>query len=246
MPHVWTIFKAFGQPAQVNQPSLINVLLHKPLFTAKEAAVGFAIGAVIGFVLGRRPRPLAPAPARLPALHRRQPDGADPRDRADGRRLGQPEAARAAAGLGRGRRDRDLPHVLPRDDQHAARASGRRPSRARADADVRGEPLERCSGSCASRRSLPYLFSALRLSATASVVGAIIGELPIRSPERPRRRDLQLQRVLLDRAAGAVGDERRSPRFSGSLSSCWSSWPRGRRAPRAGERRMSGVVEIRG
>jgi NitT/TauT family transport system permease protein len=51
MPHVWTIFKAFGQPAQVNQPSLITVLLHKTAFTAKEAAAGFGIGAAIGFVL---------------------------------------------------------------------------------------------------------------------------------------------------------------------------------------------------
>ena len=36
----------------------------------------------------------------------------------------------------------------------------------------------RCSGSCASRPSLPYLFAAFRIAATASVVGAIIGELP--------------------------------------------------------------------
>ncbi|MGH3003064.1 MAG: hypothetical protein ACRDM1_10475, partial [Gaiellaceae bacterium] len=52
MPHVWTIFHAFGQPAQVNQPPLITVLLHKTAFTAKEAAAGFGIGAVIGFCLG--------------------------------------------------------------------------------------------------------------------------------------------------------------------------------------------------
>src|SRR5215471_14537309 len=52
MPQVWTIAKAFGQPAQVNQPALITVLLHKMFFTAKEAAAGFAIGAVVGFALG--------------------------------------------------------------------------------------------------------------------------------------------------------------------------------------------------
>src|SRR5436305_86983 len=52
MPHIWTIFKAFGQPAQVNQPALITILFHKALFTAKESAVGFALGAVIGFALG--------------------------------------------------------------------------------------------------------------------------------------------------------------------------------------------------
>ena len=51
MPHVWTIFRAFGQPAQVDQPALITILLHKTAFTAKEAAAGFALGGVIGFFL---------------------------------------------------------------------------------------------------------------------------------------------------------------------------------------------------
>src|SRR5574340_410047 len=51
MPHLWTILKAFAEPAQVNQPALITVLLHKTAFTAKEAAAGFAIGAVTGFCL---------------------------------------------------------------------------------------------------------------------------------------------------------------------------------------------------
>ena len=50
-PHVWTIFKAFGQPAPVNQPSLINVPCTRRPSPAKEAAVGFGVGAVIGFVL---------------------------------------------------------------------------------------------------------------------------------------------------------------------------------------------------
>jgi len=82
MPHVWTIAKAFGQPAQVNQPSLANILLHKALFTGKEAAFGFAIGAVIGFAIG-----VVLVHSRLlqrgflPYI-RREPDGADPRDRA--------------------------------------------------------------------------------------------------------------------------------------------------------------------
>jgi NitT/TauT family transport system permease protein len=51
MPHIWTIGKAFADPAQVNQPALGSVLFHKALFTGKEAVVGFAIGAVIGFAL---------------------------------------------------------------------------------------------------------------------------------------------------------------------------------------------------
>ena len=100
MPHVWTIFKAFGQPAQVNQPALITILFHKALFTAKE--VGGRLRARRGGRLRarHRPRPLAPAAARLPAVHRREPDDADPGDRADGRRLGQPEAAGRACRAG--------------------------------------------------------------------------------------------------------------------------------------------------
>ncbi|MGZ4289423.1 MAG: ABC transporter permease [Gaiellaceae bacterium] len=52
MPHIWVILHALWQPAQVNQPALGTILFHKSLFTAKEAAVGFALGAVIGFAIG--------------------------------------------------------------------------------------------------------------------------------------------------------------------------------------------------
>src|SRR5437762_12096413 len=51
MPHVWTIFHAFGQPTQVNQPTLITILFHKSVFTGKEALVGFAVGAIVGFAI---------------------------------------------------------------------------------------------------------------------------------------------------------------------------------------------------
>ncbi len=52
-----------------------------------------------------------------------------------------------------------------------------RPARARADALVRGEPLA-VLWKLRVPASLPYLFAALKIAATASVVGAIIGELP--------------------------------------------------------------------
>src|SRR5436190_15994210 len=52
MPHVWVILHALWQPAQVNQPALGTILFHKSLFTAKEAAAGFALGALIGFLIG--------------------------------------------------------------------------------------------------------------------------------------------------------------------------------------------------
>jgi NitT/TauT family transport system permease protein len=52
MPHLQDIFGALFDPARVNGPLLITLLWHSALFTAKEAAVGFAIGASVGFVLG--------------------------------------------------------------------------------------------------------------------------------------------------------------------------------------------------
>src|SRR6266508_6884755 len=51
MPHVKTIFDAFGQPLQPDGPPLRHYLFHYALFTAKEALAGFALGATIGFSL---------------------------------------------------------------------------------------------------------------------------------------------------------------------------------------------------
>jgi ABC-type nitrate/sulfonate/bicarbonate transport system permease component len=53
MPHVHTIVRAlFQHPTSGIGSILIVQLLHAALFTAKEAVVGFALGASIGFVLG--------------------------------------------------------------------------------------------------------------------------------------------------------------------------------------------------
>jgi NitT/TauT family transport system permease protein len=53
MPHIHTIVQAlFEHPTSGFGDILIVQLLHAALFTAKEAAVGFALGAVFGFALG--------------------------------------------------------------------------------------------------------------------------------------------------------------------------------------------------
>jgi NitT/TauT family transport system permease protein len=52
MPHLHDIFHALWLPARYQGPRLVSVLLKASAFTAKEAAVGFAMGAVGGFVLG--------------------------------------------------------------------------------------------------------------------------------------------------------------------------------------------------
>src|SRR6184192_4308666 len=54
LPHLHDIFAALwgrASPGGVG-PRLITVLVKGALFTAKEAAAGFAIGALIGFALG--------------------------------------------------------------------------------------------------------------------------------------------------------------------------------------------------
>ena len=54
MPHIHSIFQALfdhARPGGVG-PRLITILGKGALFTAKEAAVGFALGAILGFTLG--------------------------------------------------------------------------------------------------------------------------------------------------------------------------------------------------
>jgi NitT/TauT family transport system permease protein len=51
MPHLHAIVAQLFEPSRVNGPLLISVLWHSALFTAKEAATGFALGAAVGFLL---------------------------------------------------------------------------------------------------------------------------------------------------------------------------------------------------
>ena len=177
MPHVWTILKAFGQPAQVNQPALIIILFHKTLFTAKEAAVGFGLGAVVGFALGivlahsrllqRGFMPYIVASQTIPILAIAPMVVVWVNPRLPGPLAGWGAVAVIAAYL------TFFPVTI-------------NTLRGLKSADQRAIDLMRSYA--ASRwwvlwkvrvpSSLPYVFSAFRLAATASVVGAIIGELP--------------------------------------------------------------------
>ncbi|HVP75833.1 MAG TPA: ABC transporter permease [Gaiellaceae bacterium] len=177
MPHVWTILKAFGQPAQVNQPALITVLFHKSLFTAKEAVVGFALGAVIGFALGilfahsrllqRGVMPYIVASQTIPILAIAPMVVVWVNPKLPGGFQGWGSVAVIAAYL------TFFPVTI-------------NTLRGLHSADARALELMRTYAASAWTvlwklrvpASLPYVFSALRLAATASVVGAIIGELP--------------------------------------------------------------------
>jgi len=52
MPHLHSIVGALFDRTHEGGPLLVDLLFHSALFTAKEAVVGFLIGATIGFVLG--------------------------------------------------------------------------------------------------------------------------------------------------------------------------------------------------
>jgi NitT/TauT family transport system permease protein len=177
MPHVWTIFKAFGQPAQVNQPSLINVLLHKTAFTAKEAAVGFGVGAAIGFVLavvlvhsrllqrGFLPYIVVSQTVPILAIAPMVVVWVNPK-------LPAPLQGWGAVAV--------IATYLTFFPVTINTLRGLQAADPRAVELMRTYAASRWSVLWKLRvpSSLPYLFSALRLSATASVVGAIIGELP--------------------------------------------------------------------
>ena len=63
--------------------------------------------------------------------------------------------------------------------------------------------------------SLPYLFTALKIAATASIVGAIIGEGPGGIPDGLGRAIIDVQPVLHHRAREAVGGDPRRRRSLG-------------------------------
>jgi NitT/TauT family transport system permease protein len=177
MPHLWTIFKAFGQPVQVNQPTLISILFHKSLFTGKEALVGFAIGAVVGFAIGivlahsrllqRGFLPYIVASQTVPILAIAPMVVVWVNPKLPGPFQGWGAVAVIASYL------TFFPVTINT-------LRGLRSADPRALELMRTYAASRWSVLWKLRvpASLPYVFAALKLAATASVVGAIIGELP--------------------------------------------------------------------
>ena len=170
LPHLWDIGEAFGNPSRRNGPPLINVLTDAAVFTFREAFVGFVFGGVLGFVLGvvfahsglleRGLMPYVVASQTVPIL-------AIAPMVVIWLQAGWLSVAVIAAYLTffpvtintlRGLRSPDPAAV---ELMHSYAAS-------------RWEVLWKLRVPAA----LPYIFTALKVSATASVVGAIIGELP--------------------------------------------------------------------
>ncbi len=52
LPHVWKIWQAYGRESRRNGPPLIQILTGAAFFTFREAFIGFAFGSLLGFTLG--------------------------------------------------------------------------------------------------------------------------------------------------------------------------------------------------
>jgi NitT/TauT family transport system permease protein len=175
LPHLWDVLRAFVDPAQRSGPPLGQILIGQALFTFREALIGFTFGAILGlllaivfvhwrwaerafvpYVVGSQTVPiLAISPIIVVATH----------------------AGWLSVAI--------ISMYLTFFPVTIGALRGLRAADARA--------FELFRSYAASRRqvlwrlrlptSVPYLFSALRIAAASSVIGAVIGELPSGIPD---------------------------------------------------------------
>jgi NitT/TauT family transport system permease protein len=175
LPHLWDIVAAFLAPAQRNGPPLAQILFDSAVFTFREALVGFFVGACLGLALAIafvHSRLLERALVPYVVASQTVPISAIAPIIVIFLRAGWLSVAVIATYL------TFFPVTV-------AALRGLR------SADPRAFELMRSYA--ASKRqilwrlrlpaSVPYLFAALRISATASIIGAIIGELPSGIPD---------------------------------------------------------------
>ena len=179
MPSLWSIVSALFEPVQADGQLLISLLFDAALFTAKEAVVGFVAGSIFGFALGA-------AIARFRMLQR----GLMPYVVASQTIPILAIAPIVVVGLGSLSIAGWTPSGWERVSVIAAYLTffpvTVNTVRGLESADPRAVELMRsyASGEWAIfwklrlPSSLPYLFGAFRVAATACVVGSIIGELP--------------------------------------------------------------------
>src|SRR6476619_6039642 len=174
MPHIRDMLHALTQPLQPGGPPLIHYEWHWALFTAKEALLGFALGAAIGFglavllahsrIIRRGLLPYIVVSQTVPILA---------------------VAPMVVVGLGtKGVEPWIAVSVIAAYLTFFPVAINT--LRGLLSPDPRALELMRSYAAGRWRilwrlrvpASLPYVFSALKISATASVIGAIIGETP--------------------------------------------------------------------
>ena len=171
LPHVWNIVYALGQPFQRNaDQTLAEFLLGASLYTWREAAIGFLLGAVLGLVLAtifvhsrlveRAFVPYVIASQTIPIIAL---------------------APLIVFALGQGVFSVVIiATYLTFFPVTIAMIRGLRSLDPRALELMRSYAASRWTIYWKLRlpASLPYLFTALKIAATASIVGAIIGEDP--------------------------------------------------------------------
>lgn len=173
LPHLGDIIRAFGEPAQRNGPPLIQTLVDLGIFTLSEAVLGFIMGGLLGFALAiifahsqlmqRGLLPYVVASQTVPIL------AIAPMVVIWMRNVGQSELA--------------VPVIAAYLTFFPVTIYT-----LRGLTSVPPTSLELMQSYAATRaeilvklrlpNALPHIFTALKISATASVVGAIIGELP--------------------------------------------------------------------
>jgi NitT/TauT family transport system permease protein len=175
LPHVWSVIGAFIEPAQRSGPPLGQILFGQALFTFREAVVGFIAGGLLGLSLGilfvhsrlaeRAFVPYVVASQTVPIL-------AISPIIVVATQAGWVSVAIISAYL------TFFPVTI-------AALRGLRAADPRAFELMRSYAAPNRSVLWKLRlpTSVPYLFASLRVAAAASIIGAIIGELPSGIPD---------------------------------------------------------------
>jgi NitT/TauT family transport system permease protein len=175
MPHVWSIWQALWKPVQRGQTeTLASFLTRNAWFTWREALVGFVLGSVFGFLLAvvlsysslleRSLMPYVVASQTVPLL------AVAPMVVIWGGRLGWEPWVRVTV----------ISAYLTFFPVTINTLRGLRSPNPTAVELMRSYAASDTQVLWKLRvpAALPYIFTALKISATASVIGAIIGELP--------------------------------------------------------------------
>jgi NitT/TauT family transport system permease protein len=175
LPHVWSILGVFGAPSTRVGPPVWQVLIGASLYTLREAFAGFVVGALLGLGLGalfvrfsvleRAFIPYVVASQTIPLI-----------------------TIAPIIVIYLGAQWTSVAFIAAYLTFFPVTVAALRGLRA---ADPRAFELMRASAASETQifwklrlpASVPYLFSAFRVSAAASIVGAIIGELPSGLPD---------------------------------------------------------------
>ncbi|HET7182519.1 MAG TPA: ABC transporter permease subunit [Candidatus Limnocylindrales bacterium] len=175
LPHIWDVAGAFAEPAQRNGAPLGAILAGQAWFTFREALIGFAVGGLLGLLLGigfvhsrlaeRAFVPYVVASQTVPIL------AISPLI-VVATKAGWVSVAIISAYL------TFFPVTI-------AALRGLRAADPRAFELMRSYAAGKLAVLWKLRlpTSVPYLFSSLRVAAAASVIGALIGELPSGIPD---------------------------------------------------------------